>query len=354
MSSSSSSSSPQRTALVLGGSGFISGHCVEHLLAYGKYDVTILTRGQTADAFGDRVSRLVADRDDSAAFTRALDGRSFDLVVDCIAFEPADFESLFALIKRGKLKVGDTFVFISTDSVYQVCERDHKRKKARQPIVETETTLRDVSVSQLERIDRYGYRKLLCERALATAAAEMPLPYISLRLPDVMGENEVPWSRHYKYQALVAAGTPVELGKDAETALSFVWVQDVARLCIALHEAVLSGHAETLLGRAFNVGSRETPTLAEYVERIGTILAQPATIDRRKRKHSFLPSVECGPIDMGRLCTVLHAWEPTPYDKWMKRTVRWYARNAKLMGTSDSSSSSSGSSNSNSSGSNSG
>ena len=49
--------------LVLGGTRYFGIHLVNDLLAMG-HNVTIATRGQTPDTFGDQVTRIHVDRND--------------------------------------------------------------------------------------------------------------------------------------------------------------------------------------------------------------------------------------------------------------------------------------------------
>jgi nucleoside-diphosphate-sugar epimerase len=126
--------------LVIGGTGFISTYAVESLLDAG-YKVTILTRGETADIFGQSVQRYIVDCEKQrkkfirflqraipgAPDFKAVESNSdiesnsaqehlWDLVIDFICFEPPHAEAVVeGLSGRAKL-----FVFISTDSVYEV------------------------------------------------------------------------------------------------------------------------------------------------------------------------------------------------------------------------------------------
>lgn len=57
--------------LVIGGTRFFGIHMVKELLAKG-HEVTIATRGQSSDAYGDRVKRLVLDRTDEESMRKAF------------------------------------------------------------------------------------------------------------------------------------------------------------------------------------------------------------------------------------------------------------------------------------------
>lgn len=102
----------QKDALLLGGTGQVGTATARALLADG-YAVTIAHRGTRPlppDLAG-HVTELSLDRSEADSLTAAARGR--DLVLDCIAFSPADAEPYRAL-------VGDigSLVMISTASVY--------------------------------------------------------------------------------------------------------------------------------------------------------------------------------------------------------------------------------------------
>ena len=60
-----------KSALILGGTQFVGKRLVQLLIDEGV-DVTIATRGKTPDSFGDRVSRLIIDREDSILYQSSI------------------------------------------------------------------------------------------------------------------------------------------------------------------------------------------------------------------------------------------------------------------------------------------
>ena len=78
-------------------------------------DLTVATRGTRRIALPAGVDTLTLDIDDEAAAARALENRSFDAVVNWIAFTPAHIERDIRLF-RGRTR---QYVFISSASVYQ-------------------------------------------------------------------------------------------------------------------------------------------------------------------------------------------------------------------------------------------
>jgi nucleoside-diphosphate-sugar epimerase len=104
--------------LVIGGSGFLSGTVARYALAAG-HQVWTVTRGQRALPEG--VIGVIADRHDTAAFALAIEKAQsrWDLVVDCIAFNPADIEQDVAVLSP----LAGHLIFVSTDSVFDPFRR---------------------------------------------------------------------------------------------------------------------------------------------------------------------------------------------------------------------------------------
>ena len=104
--------------LVVGGSGFVSGTVARVALSSG-HQVWTITRGQRPVPEG--VTSLVADRQDMEAFAQAVGGagKRWDLVVDCIGFEPADARQDLNIFRAR----ADHLVFLSSDFVFEPLQR---------------------------------------------------------------------------------------------------------------------------------------------------------------------------------------------------------------------------------------
>jgi len=98
--------------LFLGGTGVISAACTKLAIARGL-EVTLLNRARREPIPG--AHPLSCDMADPAAVAAAIAGRSWDAVVDFIAYTPADIEQRLALFSK---RIGQ-YVFISSASVYQ-------------------------------------------------------------------------------------------------------------------------------------------------------------------------------------------------------------------------------------------
>lgn len=104
--------------LLIGGSGFVSGTLARKALSQG-HQVWSVTRGQRPTI--DRVQAIVADRKDPETFARAIaeTDTHWDLVVDCIGFQPEDAQQDIAVLSAR----ADHLVFISTDFTFDPAHR---------------------------------------------------------------------------------------------------------------------------------------------------------------------------------------------------------------------------------------
>ncbi len=97
--------------LVLGGTRFFGIHMVEALLEAG-HDVTIATRGNAADNFGDRVKRITVERTSAESMKQALSGIHYDVVIDKLAYASNDLRIAMDAVNC------DKYIQMSSTAVY--------------------------------------------------------------------------------------------------------------------------------------------------------------------------------------------------------------------------------------------
>ncbi|MFY4775324.1 NAD-dependent epimerase/dehydratase family protein [Metabacillus sp. RGM 3146] len=102
-----------KKVLVLGGTQFFGKKLVNRLLE-NNIDVTISTRGKTADPFGSNVERIELDRSDLASYKKVFESGYYDVVFDQTCYSPLEAKAAFEALKG---KIGQ-YVFTSTMAVY--------------------------------------------------------------------------------------------------------------------------------------------------------------------------------------------------------------------------------------------
>lgn len=98
--------------LVIGGTRFFGIHMVNELLEKG-HDVTIATRGNASDEFGDKVKRIIMERTNEASVKEALRGTHYDVVIDKIAYCSNDIKYVMETVDC------DKYIHMSSTSVYE-------------------------------------------------------------------------------------------------------------------------------------------------------------------------------------------------------------------------------------------
>ncbi|MDH6370427.1 nucleoside-diphosphate-sugar epimerase [Paenibacillus sp. PastF-3] len=107
-----------RKILILGGTRFFGKRLVERLLQDSVNDVTILTRGETSDSFGDRIHRIHADRFQANELAQAVGDTLWDVVFDNICYSPDEADQACRIFD-GKTK---RYILTSSLSVYDFSE----------------------------------------------------------------------------------------------------------------------------------------------------------------------------------------------------------------------------------------
>lgn len=97
--------------LVLGGTRYFGIPMVKELIA-GGHDVTLATRGNAEDNFGDKVERIKVERTDADNMKEVFEGRHYDVVIDKIAYCSNDIKYAMDALNF------DKYIYMSSTSVY--------------------------------------------------------------------------------------------------------------------------------------------------------------------------------------------------------------------------------------------
>ncbi|MFP4351800.1 MAG: SDR family oxidoreductase [Puniceicoccaceae bacterium] len=228
--------------LFVGGTGNISTACVRLALAHG-HEVGVLNRGKRAP-HGPGVEKarsFVANIQDEDSVRAALGDESFDVVLDFIAFTPADIERDIRLFSG---RCGQ-YVFISSASVYQ---------KPRGGVVITESTPLKNPFWEYSRL------KIACEERLNRAWREDDFPATIVR-PSLTYDTVIPLSMgswdDWTMIDRMRRGEPVVVHGDGQNCWTVTHSDDFAAGLLGLLGNPLAR------GHAFHITSDEVLTWDE-------------------------------------------------------------------------------------------
>ncbi len=197
--------------LVIGGTRFFGKNLVELLLHRG-HEVTLLTRGQTNDPFGDQIQRLVADRTDEAALGKAIGHAHYDVVYDNICYTPQ--EALAACrVFSGKT---ERYIATSSLSVYSF-----GRDLLKEQDVDTKHML--INHDPEAKFD-YAEGKRQVE---AVFLQQTDFAAAAVRFPIVLGPNDYTKRLHFHVGRVLRGETIVIPNPDAK--MNFIHEEEAAR-----------------------------------------------------------------------------------------------------------------------------
>lgn len=159
--------------LVLGGTRFFGVHMVNALLEAG-HEVTIATRGQATDDYGDRVKRIIYNRSDADSVRQALGGIHFDVVIDKIAYCSNDIKYVLEVIDC------DKYIHTSSTAVYEPKHMD---------TVEEDFDAMGKELVWCERKD-FAYDEIKRQAECALWQMYPDKNRVAVRLPFVIGEDD--------------------------------------------------------------------------------------------------------------------------------------------------------------------
>jgi nucleoside-diphosphate-sugar epimerase len=221
--------------LFIGGTGVISSACSQLVVERG-HDLYLLNRGQTAKRrVPEGTHFLRGDIRDPDSARAALTDRTFDVVVDWIAFTPDHIETDLGLF-RGRTA---QYVFISSASAYQT-------PPARVPV--TESTPLDNPVWL------YSRNKIACEERVTRAWRDERFPATVVRPSHTYDKTLCPIHGGYTMIDRMRKGQKVIVHGDGSSLWTLTHHEDFARGFVGL-----LGNARAV-GDTFHITSDEALT----------------------------------------------------------------------------------------------
>lgn len=295
-----------RRVLLLGGNGMIGSATSRLLLAEGHH-VTVANRYRwdwdTAQTIAPFVRQIFCDRNRVEETCKRLGvSGNYDAVIDFSTYRSDQLTSILPLLSAK----APLYIYISTDSVYEVCPPSTHGGASREP-----DALGPERAEEIGNNDDYGREKLIAEHVLEKHfKGDADARFISLRLPDVIGPRDRT-RRWWKYQLWLALHRTIDMPLHvppflAEKTLSFVFSDDVAQVIAQF----INGDHPTVRNEAFNLAWRQTVTLRQLLTQIGVCLNMTEPKFTEGQLH-FYPSVSRGAIDVTKAVDKLK-WKPTP------------------------------------------
>jgi len=256
--------------LFIGGSGVISAAAAERAVAVG-HRLTMLNRGSaTMRPAPEDAEVLRADIRDTASVRTALGGRTFDVVVDFVAFT-ADHVATDIELFTGRT---GQYVFISSASAYQ-------KPPARLPIRES-TPLRNP-------FWQYSRDKIACEDLLVKAYREDGFPVTIIRPSHTYDRTMIALTGGWTDIARMRAGKPVVVHGDGTPLWTLTHSTDVAKALVGL------------LGLPQALGDSFTITSDEYLpwNRIYELFAEAAGAPTPQLVHIASDTIAAAAPELG-------------------------------------------------------
>ncbi len=201
--------------LFIGGTGIISSACARQALEL-DIELTALVRGRSSERpLPAAVEVLHADIRDGASADAALGDRSFDVVVDYVAFTP---EQVRADLERFLGRVGQ-YIFISSASAY-------RKPLASLPIVE--------GTPLANPYWQYSRDKIACEELLMAAWRDEAFPVTIVRPSHTYDRLSLPTLAGYTDIDRMRRGDPVVVHGDGTSLWVLTHHLDFARAFVGL------------------------------------------------------------------------------------------------------------------------
>jgi nucleoside-diphosphate-sugar epimerase len=242
------------SVLYIGGTGTISASCVRLSVESGMR-VAVLNRGNNVKQrqTPDGVEQLTADVTDEAALAAALEGRTFDAIVDFLAYDRADADRAVRVLGPHTRQ----YVYISSASVYG------------KPVLQTPIT---ESTPTHNRFLEYARAKLRAEHALQDAFAEHGFPMTIVRPSHTYDDANPPLPGDWTVVDRIARGAEIPVHGDGTSLWTLTHAEDFAVGLVGL-----LGNPRAL-GETFHITGNDVHTWDQIYTTIADALGVPAKL----------------------------------------------------------------------------
>lgn len=302
--------------LIIGGTRFLGYHLTKQLLKDG-HRVTLFNRGKTPADFGQNVNRIRGDRSNLDEFIKSLKGKSFDAVIDMIAYRSKDSQAAVQIFSGNT----DHFIHISTAAVYIVT------KNYPCPLRENDF---DRPLNEASKVNpglwEYGMNKRGCEETLRKAFEKDNFPITIIRPPIIIGERDYTL-RAYSYFIRLRDGEPIILPDSGMSVFTHVYQDDIVQ---TIKNNLKNKNA---FGKSYNLAQRSGVTLKDFLRVAARIMGQKTEfasipmdiLDALGWDRSSSPFANRRPfvLDITKAQIELN-YKPTDMEIWLEKTIHWF------------------------------
>ena len=255
--------------LVLGGTRFFGIHMVEDLLDAG-HEVTIATRGNAKDSFGERVKRIIVERTSAESMKRALQEKHFDVVIDKLAYCSNDIRIAMDTIDC------DRYIHMSSTAVYNPKKLD---------TIEEDFNGQERPVIWCNRPD-FPYDEIKRQAEYALWQEYSDRNWLAVRYPVVLGKDDYT-NRLKFYVDHVISGTPMYID-NIDYQMSYIRSDEAGRFMAYLVDkdisGVFNGAYNGVYNGAFNGASDGTISLREIINYVEERTGKQAILVKADKK----------------------------------------------------------------------
>jgi nucleoside-diphosphate-sugar epimerase len=240
--------------LYIGGTGTISASCVRLSVESGM-QVAVLNRGNNSKqrALPEGVESIVGDVTDEASLTAALEGRSFDAIVNFLSYDREDAERAVRVL--GPLT--RQYVYISSASAYG------------KPVLQTPVT---ESTPVHNRFLEYARAKIRAEQVMQQAYAEHGFPMTIVRPSHTYDDANPPLPGDWTVVDRIARGAEIPVHGDGTSLWTLTHAEDFAVGLVGL-----LGNPRAI-GETFHITGDDVHTWDQIYTTIADVLGVPAKL----------------------------------------------------------------------------
>src|SRR3954471_3554653 len=317
-----------KNILITGGAGFIGSHLVDHLLAEGGwqisvvddfndfYDPSIKRENVRSHLLGSHYELHEVDIRNLEALKTVFAGRRFDCIVHLAAragvrpsltqpllYSETNINGTLNLLELARGHNVSQFVFGSSSSVYGA--------NAKVPFSEDDSIRNPISP--------YAATKASGEMLCHTYSHLYGIRCVCLRFFTVYGARQRPDLAIHKFARLITDGKAIPVFGDGTTRRDYTYIEDI----IAGVRAAIDYTGTSF--EVFNLGESRTVELRELIALLEKELDQHAVIDRQPLQPGDVPQTFA---NISKARTLLGYDPQTQIEDGIHRFIEWFRNNA--------------------------